>query len=131
MFRSSSRGHALLSSESLRRIQEVLDRISAGEAPNAGMLAGAPLAESWATIAGDDIHRMGAVVAAAPKPGAQVRIVPLLALDPAQDWALVFVDNDAIWWSLGDPLPGGAAPEDSAEILRLSRSWARRWLGNA
>jgi len=55
-------------------------------------------------------------------------MVPLLAIDRDQKWALVIVDRQVSWWVLGDPLPGGSAPEDSAEVIRLAAASVRRWL---
>jgi hypothetical protein len=54
--------------------------------------------------------------------------VPLLALDRAENWALVLDDGGVRWWVLGNPLPGASAPRDSAQVLQLAAAWVRRQL---
>ena len=52
----------MTSIETMRRAEEVLGRLGAGEQPDAGALAGAVRADAWATIAGADVYRIGALV---------------------------------------------------------------------
>jgi hypothetical protein len=112
--------------ETLRRAADILERLSAGGKPNARSLAEAPLAEAWSTIAGEDIYRIGAVPQAPAAP--QPRIVPLLAIDPEEKWALVLAGDRIEWWVLGEPMAGTAAPEDGAKVIQLAAAWTRRWL---
>jgi hypothetical protein len=119
----------VISVEALRRAEEILARLAAGERPDARALAGAPLAQAWATISGEDIWRIGAVLATTPQHSGRPRIVPLLAIDREGTWALVVDARELRWWVLGDRLPEAPAAEDSAEVIRLATAWVRRWLG--
>jgi hypothetical protein len=114
--------------ETLQRVAEILERLSAGGKPDARTLADAPLAEAWATIRGEDLCQIAAAVATPPEVHAQPHLVPLLAIDRNRNWALVLDDRDVRWWVLGTPLPGASAPEDGAEVLRLAAAWLRRRL---
>jgi hypothetical protein len=114
----------LTDNETLRRAAKILDRLAAGERPSARDLADAPLVESWSIIATADIYRIGAVLE--PDRRARPIIVPLLALKQAEKWALVLIDDRIAWWVLGTRLPGTAALEDEAQVLRLATAWTRR-----
>jgi hypothetical protein len=115
--------------ETLQRVAEVLERLSAGGKPDARALADAPLAEAWAMIRGENLWQIAAAVATPPEAHARLHLVPLLAIDRDRNWALVLDDDhDVRWWVLGTPLPGASAPEDSAEVLRLTAAWIRRRL---
>jgi hypothetical protein len=112
--------------ETLRRAADILERLSAGGKPNPRSLAEASLAEAWSTIAGEDIYRIGAVPQAPAR--TRPRIVPLLAIDVKEKWALVLAGNRIEWWVLGDPMAGTAAPKDGTKIIQLAAAWTRRWL---
>jgi hypothetical protein len=112
--------------ETLQRAAEILERLSAGGKPDARTLAGAPLAQAWATMPGEDLCQIAAAVATPPEAHARPHLVLLLAIDRGQSWALVLDDRDLGWWVLGDPLPGASTPEDGAEVLRLATAWVRR-----
>jgi len=114
------------SAETLRRAADILERLSAGGKPDPRALADAPLAEAWSIIPGEDVYRIGAVPQAPAR--TRPRIVPLLAIDPKEKWAVVLVDDRIAWWVLGEPMPGTAAPQDGANIIRLAAAWTRRWL---
>jgi hypothetical protein len=116
----------LTSSETLRRAAEILERLSAGGKPDPRALADAPLAEAWSIIPGEDVYRIGAV----PQTPARTRprIVPLLAIDLEEKWALVLAGDRIAWWVLGEPMAGTAAPQDGTVVIRLAAAWTRRWL---
>ena len=118
----------MTSIETLSRAQEVLDRLSRGEDPDSHSLAGASLASAWAVIPGDDVYRIGGMVASPMGVRARARIVPLLAIDRGRKWALVIADHQVEWWVLNDPLPGEAAPPDPADVSWRATAWLRRWL---
>jgi hypothetical protein len=113
----------LTSSETLRRVAEILQRLAGGGKPDPGALAAGPPAEAWSAIPDEDVYRIGSV---AP-PAARPLLVPLLAIDPQDKWALVLIDDRIEWWRLGDPLPETAAPEP-AEVMRRAADWTRRRL---
>jgi hypothetical protein len=50
--------------ETLQRVAEILERLSAGGKPDARTRADAPLAEAWATIRGEDLWQIAAAVSA-------------------------------------------------------------------
>jgi hypothetical protein len=114
--------------ETLRRITEILDRLAAGERPSARDLADAPLAQSWSIMTGEELYRIGAVIAMPHEIRERPRVAPLLAIDRTVGWALVLVDDRIVWWVLGNPLPGGATSEEPAEIVRRAAAWTRRRL---
>ena len=116
----------MTSVETLRRAADILERLSAGGKPDPRALADAPLAEAWSIIPGGDVYRIGAVPQAPAR--TRPRIVPLLAINLEEKWALVLADDRIAWWVLGAPMPGSAAPEDGAEVIRLAAAWTRRWL---
>src|SRR5215470_13935943 len=115
---------ALTSIETMRRAEEMLGRLGAGERPAAAALAGAVRADAWATIAAADVYRIGALVRGRQQEDRRPRIVPLLAIDRSARWALVLADDAVTWWVLGDSLSGGSAPADDAAVIRLARAWA-------
>jgi len=117
----------LTTTETLGRAQEVLDRLSRGENPDTHVLAGASLASAWAVIPGDDVYRIGGMVASPVEELARPRVVPLLAIDRRRKWALVVADHEVDWWVLNDSLPGEAAP-DPADVSSRATAWVRRWL---
>jgi hypothetical protein len=112
--------------ETLRRAADILERLSADGKPDRRTLADAPLAEAWSIIPGGDVYRIGAVPQASAR--TRPRIVPLLAIDPKEKWALVLAGDRIEWWVLGEPMAGTAAPQDGAKIIRLAAAWTRRWL---
>ena len=116
----------MTSVETLRRAARILEGLSAGGGPDARSLADAPLAEAWSTIPGEDIFRIGAVPQT-PARG-RPRIVPLLAIDREEKWALVLAGDRIDWWVLGDPMPGTSAPGNDAEVIRRAAAWVQRWL---
>ena len=120
------RGAVLTSTETLSRIARILARLAAAERPSSRELAGAPLASSWSIVAGADTYRIRAVTAMPPDIHERWRNVTLLALDDAAGWALVLAGEHVSWWVLGDPMPGGELPEDSAEIARRAAAWGSR-----
>src|SRR5438132_4817668 len=114
--------------ETLQRVAEILERLSAGGKPDARTLADAPLAEAWATMPGQDLWQIAVAVATPPEAHGRLHLVPLLAIDRDKNWALVLDDREVRWWVLGTPLPGASAPEDGADALRLAAAWIRRQL---
>jgi hypothetical protein len=125
---SISRGRKVLNSiETLRRAARIIEALCTGHKPGARMLADAPLADCWAIIPGKDLYRIGGVLTP-PGTSAQLRIVPLLAIDEDAEWALVFVDDQARWWHLGESLPGRSEAGDPTEIIRLAEAWIRHRL---
>jgi hypothetical protein len=114
--------------ETLSRAQEVLDQLSHGKKPDSHALAGASLASAWAIIPGNDLYRIGAMVASPMEVRARPRIVPLLAIDRSRKWALVIADHQVDWWVLNDSLPGEAAPPDPADVSCRATAWMQRWL---
>jgi hypothetical protein len=114
--------------ETPRQILEILERLSVGGKPDQRALTGAPLAASWSTIPGEDIFRVGAVVTTPPETRSRPLVVPLLAIDVEDKWALVLIDNEIMWWALGERLAGTRVLEDSAEVIRRATTWIRRQL---
>jgi hypothetical protein len=101
--------------ETLQRVAEILERLSAGGKPDARTLADAPLAEAWAAIRGEDLCQIAAAVAPPPEAHGRLHLVLLLlAIDRDENWTLVLHDHDVRWWVQGNPLPGASVPEDSA-----------------
>jgi len=120
----------LTTTETLANAQEFLDRLSSGEYPDSQALDSVPLVHDWAVIPGDDVYRIGGIVALSSDARARPRIVPLLAIDRSGKWALIIVDDQVTWWLLDDPLPGGL-PVNPADVRRRATTWVRRWLHGA
>jgi len=120
----------LTTTGTLTNAQEVLDRISSGEYPDSQVLDGVPLVRAWSVIPGDDLYRIGGIIASSSEGRTRPRIVPLPAIDRRGKWALTIVDHQVIWWLLDDPLPG-ALPVDPADVRCRTTTWVRRWLHGA
>lgn len=110
---------AIIKPPEVRTALKTLRRLRGGWRPPEWLLAHAREAERWSITrqTGAAVYQF---VGAAFQPiSNSLTIASLLALDPAERWALLFGDR---WIRLGEPSPE-MPPADAAEIMARAEQW--------
>jgi hypothetical protein len=104
-----------------RHALRILGRLRDGWRPNKSVLADARRMQGWSAVRRGDAACQFTGFAADASGITSTVVATLLAIDPANGWALLFPDR---WVRLGSP-SAAQPPVDPFDVMRRAEAWLR------